>query len=210
VWFSLGADNRLEVNGTAHASGDGWYPLNFSATASAAGDPVFAGVGIVEPGLGWDDYRGGDVRGRVVLVLEREPGVDDPASPFDGVVTAESSRDWRKALAAQERGAAAILFVRDVQNRSDTDDWASATAGQWPAQRRRIERFALREWVDGITSPGAAISVEHARALVAGSIRYERLDRQQQAQQGRSPSVSQGSSAPQGSSASQGSSAPGR
>lgn len=170
-WFSLGEGNELTVRGagSARKPGAGWYPLSVSATTSAAGEVVFAGFGIDEPGLGWDDYQGVDVSGKVVLVLEREPGVDDPMSPFDGLVTANAAREWNKALAAQRRGAAAILLVRDVQNRPDVDDWAAATADYWPEQPRRIERFLLRPWVDAITIPGAFISAEVAEALVAGS-----------------------------------------
>jgi len=106
IWFDLAGGDRLSVGGgPARAAGDGWTPSSAGAAAEATGQVVFAGFGIVEPRLGWDDYRGADVNGRVVLVLDREPGVDDPASPFDGVVTAEAARTWRKALWAQERGA---------------------------------------------------------------------------------------------------------
>ena len=170
-WFSLGDGNELTVHGAAGARrvGDGWHPLNVAGTGSADGEVVFAGFGIVEPRLGWDDYRGGDVAGKIVLVLEREPGVDDPLSPFDGLVTAHNAREWRKALFAQELGAAGILFVRDIHNRSDVSDWAAATAEYWPERPRRIERFLLRSWMDELTIPAALISAELAGALVAGS-----------------------------------------
>jgi hypothetical protein len=130
---------------------------------------VFAGYGIVEPRLGYDDYAGEDVDGRIVLVLEREPGVADPNSPFDGIVTAEASRAWRKALWAQERGAAAILFVRDVHVRPDIEDWQVAHDQAWPAERRRIERFTLGDWVGRIEIPAAQISADLAELLVSGS-----------------------------------------
>ncbi|MDA0328308.1 MAG: M28 family peptidase [Gemmatimonadetes bacterium] len=171
VWASLGTGNRLAVSstGAGRVPGNGWTPSSISATGSASGDVVFAGFGIVEPRLGFDDYRGGDVRGKIVLVLEREPGVADEASPFDGVVTSEASRDWRKALSAQERGAVAVLFVRDVHTRSDVDDWAAAHRGAWPASPRRIERFTLGAWVEEVDIPVALISAELAGRLVAGS-----------------------------------------
>lgn len=171
MWFSLGEGNELTVAGAVgrRSPGADWYPLSYSATASAEGEVVFAGFGIDEPRLGWDDYQGQDVSGKVVLVLEREPGVDDPASPFDGLVTAHNAREWRKALAAQERGAAAILFVRDVHNRADVRDWADATADYWPDRPRRVERFILGKWMEEITIPGAFISAELAEALVAPS-----------------------------------------
>lgn len=171
TWFSLRPGNQLTVAGAggARQPGDGWYPLGFSATTSVSGEVVFAGFGIVEPRIGYDDYRGKDVSGKIVLVLEREPGVNDPASPFDGVVTTEAARDWRKALAAQKHGAVGILFVRDAQDRPETVDWKRAAATNWPEQPRRIERFTLRAWMDEIKIPGGAISTELANALVKGS-----------------------------------------
>ena len=171
AWFSLGASNLLSITGVgaARRPGDGWTPINFSASTSAAGPAAFAGFGIVEPRLGYDDYKNQDVRGKFVLVLEREPGVTDPSSPFDGVVTAEASRTWRKALSAQERGAIGILFVRDVHNRPETGDWQQAHASSWPEEPRRVERFLLGAWVEDITIPAAQISVELAEALVSGS-----------------------------------------
>ena len=171
AWFSLGQRNQLTVSGAgaAREAGNGWTPANVGATGSASGDVVFAGFGIVEPRLDFDDYQGADVRGKVVLMMEREPGVSDADSPFDGVVTAEASRSWRKVLAAQERGAVAVLFVRDVHNRPDTDDWARAHRAAWPDEPRRIERFTLGAWVERIEIPVAQVSVELAEALLAGS-----------------------------------------
>jgi hypothetical protein len=187
TWFSLDAPNLLSVTGAggARRPGDGWTPINFSASTSAAGPVAFAGFGIVEPRLGYDDYRDQDVRGKFVLVLEREPGVTDPSSPFDGLVSADASRTWRKALFAQERGAIGILFVRDVHNRPEIGDWQQAHASSWPEEPRRleqvkteetpafaavsIERLLLGAWVEDITIPAAQISVELAEALVSGS-----------------------------------------
>ncbi len=171
VWVSLGDGNTLTVSGAggARAPGKGWTPASFAANASASGRVVWAGYGIVEPRLGWDDYQGQDVRGRIVLALDGEPGADDPASPFDGLVTAEASRPWRKALAAQERGAAGILFVRYAPGRAESEDWARMNAAAWPGEPRRIERFTLGDWAEDVTIPGAEISTELAEALVAGS-----------------------------------------
>jgi len=171
VWFSLGDGNSLTVSGAggARAPGTGWTPASFSANTSASGRVVWVGYGIVEPRLGWDDYQGQDVRGRIVLALDGEPGADDPASPFDGVVTAEASRAWRKALAAQERGAAGILLLRYAPGRVESEDWEQINAVTWPEGPRRIERFTLGDWAEDVTIPGGEISTELAEALVAGS-----------------------------------------
>jgi len=169
-WFSLGEANELRMGtGDRRPLGNGWFPRNVSANGSAEGDVVFAGYGIVEPRIRWDDYGEADLTGKVVLILDGEPGPDDPASPFDGVVTAEASRDWRKVVSAQERGAVAVLFVRDVQNREEVDDFAGAAADYWPEARRRIERFTLGLWMDRVRIPVAQVSADVAETLVAGS-----------------------------------------
>jgi Zn-dependent M28 family amino/carboxypeptidase len=171
AWFSLGVGNRLTVEGAgpSRTPGQGWTPSNAGVSGSASGSVVFAGFGIVEPRLDHDDYQGADVNGRIVLMLEREPGVADPSSPFDGIVTAEASRTWRKVLAAQERGATAVLFVRDIHNREDINDWPAVHNGAWPDEPRRIERFTLEAWAEQITIPAAQISAELAATLVEGS-----------------------------------------
>lgn len=173
VWSSLGEGSSLTVTGAggARRPGQGWTPSSSGAAGTAEGAVVFAGFGLVEPRLAYDDYRGEAVDGRIVLLLDREPGVDDPASPFDGVVTTESARDWRKVLAAQERGASGVLFVRDVHNRDDVSDWSAYHQGLWPGERRRIERFTLGAWLEDIEIPAAEISVELARTLVQGTDR---------------------------------------
>ncbi|MDX1646835.1 MAG: M28 family peptidase [Longimicrobiales bacterium] len=170
VWFSLGEGNRLSIEGLAddRSPGEGWTPSP-GATGSARGSVVFAGFGIVEPRLDYDDYDGEAVDGRLVLVMEGEPGADDAASPFDGLVSSEASRSWRKVLAAQERGAAAVLFVRDVHRAPDVEDWERLHAGTWPEERRRIERFDLGARIDELRIPSARISAELAELLVAGT-----------------------------------------
>ena len=47
-------------------------------------DLVFVGFGVNAPELGWNDYAGIDVKGKVVLAFRYEPGERDDASPFDG------------------------------------------------------------------------------------------------------------------------------
>jgi Zn-dependent M28 family amino/carboxypeptidase len=171
VWFDLGSGDRLSIAGAGavRAAGDGWAPSSAGSAGSASGEVAWAGFGIVEPRLGFDDYRGGDVTGKVVLVMDREPGVTDPSSPFDGVVTAEASRTWRKALSAQERGAVGILFVTDVHNGRAVDDWPAYHVGLWPSEMRPIERFTLGAWADRVRIPAAEISVELAEQLVGVS-----------------------------------------
>src|SRR5580698_10915867 len=42
---------------------------------------VFVGYGVVAPEYQWDDYKGVDVKGKVVLFLGGDPPVPDPNDP---------------------------------------------------------------------------------------------------------------------------------
>jgi Peptidase family M28/PA domain len=74
---------------------------------------VFAGYGITAPGLRYDDYRGIDARGRVVLVLEHEPQETDPHSIFNGTGNTRYATNRVKALNAQAHGAVALLVMAE-------------------------------------------------------------------------------------------------
>jgi aminopeptidase YwaD len=110
----LGSANALELLAPTARSlvlGREFAPLTVSAEGRQEADLVFAGHGISAPDLGWDDYAGLDVRGRIVLVLEHEPRRADPDGPFrrpDAYHYAERSH---KLINAREHGAIGILLV---------------------------------------------------------------------------------------------------
>ena len=179
--------------------GADFYPQRFSAATSAKGEVVFAGFGITSPERSYDDLKGADLRGRIALVIDHEPGERDPASPFDGLVTADASSSQRKAQFAQDRGAIGILFVSDVHNHQEAApagatgargaqgaagaqgaggaQGATGAAGAldnaarnaWPATPPRIDRFTLAKWVENIRIPAMQISTAVAESLVKGS-----------------------------------------
>lgn len=171
---TLGAENRLTVT-TADpvelrlVTGQDYYPARFSASGRAAGSLVFAGFGITSPSLGYDDYRGEQVKGSVLLVLNHEPGESDPQSPFDGVVTAQAASPLEKALAAQARGAIGILFVADVHNHAGPDDFEAEARNYWPAEPPRIGQFTLAAWMERVRIPAAQVSPALAEILLRGT-----------------------------------------
>lgn len=70
---------------------------------------VFVGFGIDRPDLGFDDYKGLDVKGKVVVVLTGFPkGVNSETGAFLGS---------EKAVMAMKRGAVAILQIQTLQDR---------------------------------------------------------------------------------------------
>ena len=150
---------------------DSFFPLRFSASGSVEAEVVFAGYGIRAPKLSHndydDDYGDGSLRGKIVLVLDHEPGERDPESIFHGVVTSEYSRDLRKALYAQNAGAAGILFVSDVHNHPDESNFSSLAARTWLDPPRRVPRYTLALWAERVHIPAMQISPALANAIVS-------------------------------------------
>lgn len=172
ITSTLGTTNELAVDwGTAtsrHVVGGDFHPRFHSATARASGAVAFVGFGISAPALQHDDLAG-DVRGKILLMLDNEPGVNDPASPFDGVVNSEYANQLRKTLAAQARGAAGVLFVADVHNRQGEEDFDGATRAYWPATPMRLPRYTLASWMQQVHIPAGQISIALAEQLVKGT-----------------------------------------
>jgi len=76
---------------------------------------VFAGFGITAPELGWDDYAGLDVEGKVVIVFWNDPGaVTGDPEHFEGLAQSFHATPDAKDLAAVRAGAVGILFIHDM------------------------------------------------------------------------------------------------
>jgi Zn-dependent M28 family amino/carboxypeptidase len=75
---------------------------------------VFVGYGIEAPEYNWDDYKGVDVRGKVLLMLVSEPPSDDPKF-FKGKALTYYGRWTYKYEEAARKGAVGVLLVHQTQ-----------------------------------------------------------------------------------------------
>ncbi len=169
VTARLGSSNNLKLgDGPRFDTGQEFMPLNFSPPGEQriGGPLVFAGFGIRDPDRGHDDYRGIDVRGKIAVVLDHEPGENDPKSPFDGLVLSEAATPWRKTLTAQAEGAVGIIFVSDVHNHPEPQNFEAIARSAWPEKPPRIPHYLLQDWVDRIHIPAAQVSTVLARTLL--------------------------------------------
>jgi len=74
------------------------------------GEVVFVGHGISAPEFHWDDYKGIDVKGKVVALFTNEPPSEDP-SFFGGRALTYYGRWTYKYEEATRRGALAVLIL---------------------------------------------------------------------------------------------------
>ncbi|MCY2973817.1 MAG: M28 family peptidase [Planctomycetota bacterium] len=121
--------NNQSVNGStdnaADAKADGkvgdlrldedFRPLSLGGNQAFQGPLCFVGYGITakESGFVYDDYTSIDVRGKVVVMLRKEPQQADPSSRFAGTSASKHAYFTTKYANAVAHGAAAILFIND-------------------------------------------------------------------------------------------------
>ena len=80
---------------------------------------VFVGYGVTAPERGWDDFKGVDVRGKIVLMLVNDPDFEaapgsDLAGKFDGLGMTYYGRWVYKFEEAARRGAAGVLVIHET------------------------------------------------------------------------------------------------
>ncbi len=77
-------------------------------------DIVYVGYGIEAPEYNWDDYKGIDVHGKVLLMLVNEPSSDDPAF-FKGKALTYYGRWTYKYEEAARKGAVGVILIHQTE-----------------------------------------------------------------------------------------------
>ncbi|MGH9508578.1 MAG: M28 family peptidase [Terriglobales bacterium] len=85
-----------------------------STTSHVDADMVFVGYGISAPEFNWDDYKGVDLKGKVLLMLVNEPPSDD-AKFFKGPALTYYGRWTYKFEEAARRGAVGAVLIHKTE-----------------------------------------------------------------------------------------------
>src|SRR5438876_4494099 len=75
---------------------------------------VYVGYGIQAPEYNWDDYKGADVKGKVLLMLVNEPPSDDPKL-FNGRALTYYGRWTYKYEEAARKGAVGAILIHKTE-----------------------------------------------------------------------------------------------
>ncbi len=86
------------------------YDQTQQAQSDVDAEIVYVGYGIEAPEYNWDDYKGVDVRGKVLLMLVNEPPSDDPKF-FKGKALTYYGRWTYKYEEAARKGAVGVILV---------------------------------------------------------------------------------------------------
>jgi Zn-dependent M28 family amino/carboxypeptidase len=131
--------------------------------SSVDADVVFVGYGVQAPEFQWDDFKGLDVRGKVLVVLVNDPPVPDPQNPaqldanvFGGKAMTYYGRWTYKFEKAAALGAAGCLIIHDTDRAGYP--W-EVVRNSWSAEQfdlstpdKNVGRLAVEGWISHETA----------------------------------------------------------
>ena len=149
-------------------------PMNGSKAVNIAGAPlVFVGYGVTAPERGWDDFKGVDVKGKVLVILINDPDFEAPAdADFGGKAMTYYGRWTYKYEEAAKRGAAGVMLVHEtgpasygwntVKN-SNTNTMFDIVRDSPPASHTGFESWIQRDVAQAIFA-AAGLDFDKAKA----------------------------------------------
>ena len=99
-----------------------FVPFSFSEAVTVQAPLLFAGYGITAPEFNYDDYKGVDAKGKIVLVLRHEPQENDEKSVRAGKQLTTHAEIVNKAINARDHGAVGMILVNDLGNHPGEPD----------------------------------------------------------------------------------------
>jgi len=122
------------------------------APAEVSGELVYGGYLIQAPERNWDDIKGVDLTGKVLLVEVNEPG-NRPDGVFDGETMTYYGRWPYKYEKAEALGAAGVLIIHDTKGAAYGWDVLRASwGGQSFFLPDRNPRLLFEGWIAGPTA----------------------------------------------------------
>ena len=128
-------------------------PEGETQSLDGSGELVFVGFGIDAPEWRWDDFKGADLRGKILLVLVNDPGLRD-STIFRGRVLTYYGRWTYKLEEAARRGAAGVLLVHN--DTMATYGWQTVLYSWTGDQVRLLKPNTPLQWAGWIRQDAAA------------------------------------------------------
>src|SRR5579864_1510155 len=127
-------------------------------TSSVDADLVFVGYGVQAPEFQWDDFKGVDVKGKIIVVLVNDPPVPDPTDPakldpktFGGTAMTYYGRWTYKFEKAAQMGAAGAVIIHQTDRAGYPwevvrNSW-SGTQFDLATPDKNMGRLAVESWI---------------------------------------------------------------
>src|ERR1700730_5459706 len=127
-------------------------------SSSVDADMVFVGYGVQAPEFQWDDFKGVDIKGKIIVVLINVPPVPDPSDPakldpktFGGSAMTYYGRWTYKFEKAAQLGAAGCVIIHQTDRAGYPwevvrNSW-SGTQFDLAAPDKNMGRLAVESWI---------------------------------------------------------------
>ena len=121
-------------------------------------DMIFVGYGVQAPEFDWDDFKGMDVKGKVLVVLINDPPVPDPSDPakldpktFGGTAMTYYGRWTYKFEKAAQLGAAGCVIIHQTDRAGYPwevvrNSW-SGIQFDLASPDKNMGRLAMESWI---------------------------------------------------------------
>ncbi|MFL6722519.1 MAG: M28 family metallopeptidase [Sphingomicrobium sp.] len=91
-------------------------PTNGDKAMAIDGTPlVFVGYGVKAPERGWDDYKGQDMRGKILVMLVNDPDFEGGEGDFGGKAMTYYGRWTYKYEEGARQGAKGVLVIHETE-----------------------------------------------------------------------------------------------
>lgn len=151
------------------------WPERPEASIAVDGEVIFVGYGVQSPEWRWDDYKGVDVRGKVLLMLVNDPGLQD-STVFNGRALTYYGRWTYKLEEAARRRALGAILIHTTE--SATYPW-EVVRGSWSVEQFKLDRpldhgLAFAAWVTrDAASAALALAGWRLDSLTRGAARRD-------------------------------------
>jgi Zn-dependent M28 family amino/carboxypeptidase len=162
----ISADNSMKLTLTGHGktlqpkfeSDFVAWSKRVTENSAVDADLIFVGYGVQAPEFQWDDYKGVDAKGKVVVMLINDPPVPDPANPtqldpktFGGAAMTYYGRWTYKYEKAAQMGAAACIIIHQTERAGYPwdvvrDSW-TGTQFDLATPDKNMGRLAVESWI---------------------------------------------------------------
>jgi Zn-dependent M28 family amino/carboxypeptidase len=143
------------------------YDQTQQAQSDVDANIVYVGYGIEAPEYNWDDYKGVDVRGKVLLMLVNEPPSDDPKF-FKGKALTYYGRWTYKYEEAARQGAVGVILIHEEAMASyPWEVVRNSNSGEKSYLKREGPALKVAAWVQfDIAKKLASVSGMHLEKLI--------------------------------------------
>jgi Zn-dependent M28 family amino/carboxypeptidase len=127
-------------------------------TSAVDTDLIFVGYGVQAPEFQWDDFKGVDVKGKVIVVLINDPPVPDPTDPakldpktFGGSAMTYYGRWTYKFEKAAQMGATGCIIIHQTERAGYPWEVVHSSWGDTQfdlaAPDKNMGRLAVESWI---------------------------------------------------------------